>query len=67
MDLAEVLLMSSDDEMIFDPDQSFFDESDDITLFNPLQLLLDLDDPLEGIPFFTLLSSSKIRPKTTIL
>ena len=45
------LLISFDE--LFAPDQSFLEESDDRTLFNPLQLLLDLEDPLEGIPFLS--------------
>ena len=42
------LLISYDE--LFDPDQRFLEESDDITLFYPLQLLRALEDPLEGIP-----------------
>ena len=51
MDLAEVILISSDDEMIFDPGQSFFEDSDDQdrVLFNPEEFLRALDEPLEGI------------------
>ena len=57
MDLAEVLLLSSDDEMVFYPDQNFFDESDELSraFFNPEDILhaleesLDLEEELEGI------------------
>ena len=57
MDLAEVLLLSSDDEMVFDPDQNFSDESDELSraFFNPEDILraleesLDLEEMLEGI------------------
>ena len=57
MDFAEVLILSSDDEMIFNPDQNPPSESDDWSraFFNPDELLraleesLDLEEALEGI------------------
>ena len=57
MDFAEVLILSSDDEMIFNPDQNHSGESDEWSraLFNPDELLraleesLDLEEALEGI------------------
>ena len=51
MDLAEVILMSTDDEMIFDPDQSFSDDSDEQSraFFNPEDFLRALTEPLQGI------------------
>ena len=57
MDLAEVLLLSSDDEMVFNLDQNLSDESDGWSraFFNPDELLraleesLDLEEALEGI------------------
>ena len=57
MDLAEVLLLSSDDEMVFNPDQNLSDESDEWSraFFNQDNLLraleesLDLEEALEGI------------------
>ena len=51
MDLAEVILMSSDDEMIFDPGQSFSEDSDEQSraFFNPGDLLRALEESLEGI------------------
>ena len=57
MDLAEVLILSSDDEMIFNPDQNPSGESDEWSraFFNLDELLraleesLDLEEALEGI------------------
>ena len=57
MDLEEVLLLSSDDEIVFNPDQNPFDEADEWNraFFNPDDLLraleesLDLEEALEGI------------------
>ena len=50
MDPSEVILLSSDDELVFDPGQRFSEDSDDRSrvLFNPEQLLRVLDEPLEG-------------------
>ena len=57
MDLEEVILLSSDDEMVFNPDQSPSDGSDEWSraFFNPDELLraleesLDLEETLKGI------------------
>ena len=56
MDLEEVILLSSDDEMVFNPDQNPSDEADEWSrvLFDPDDLLrvleesLDLEEALEG-------------------
>ena len=56
MDLEEVLLLSSDDEMVFKPDQNPPDEADEWSraFFDPDDLLraleesLDLEEALEG-------------------
>ena len=56
MDLEEVLLLSSDDEMVFNPDQNPSDEADEWSrvFFDPDDLLrvleesLDLEEALEG-------------------
>ena len=50
MDPSEVILLSSDDELVFDPGQRFSEESDEQSrgLFNPEHLLHALDDSLEG-------------------
>ena len=50
MDPSEVILLSSDDELVFDPGQRFSEESDEQSrvLFNPEHLLHALDEPLEG-------------------
>ena len=58
MDPPEVILMSSDDELIFDPGQSFSEDSDEQNrvLFNPKELLRALDEPLEGIHRYPLRS-----------
>ena len=57
MDLAEVLILSSDDEMVFNPYQNLSDKSDEWNraFLNPDELLraleesLDLEEALEGI------------------
>ena len=57
MDLEEVILLSSDDETVFNPDQNPSDESDEWSkaFFDPDELLqaleesLDLEEALEGI------------------
>ena len=57
MDLEEVILLSSDDEVLFDPDQTPSDESDGWSgpFFNPDEILraleesLDLEETLEGM------------------
>ena len=57
MDLEEVILLSSDDEGLFDPDQTPSDESDGWSgpFFNPDEILraleesLDLEETLEGM------------------
>ena len=57
MDLEEVILLSSDDEVVFDPDQTPYDESDGWsgTFFDPDEILraleesLDLEETLEGM------------------
>ena len=59
MDLAEVILLSSDDEVLFDPDQTPSDESDGWSgaFMNPDEILraldesLDLEELLEGMDF----------------
>ena len=56
MDLEEVILLSSDDEMVFNPDQNPSDEVDEWSrvFFDPDDLLraleesLDLEEALEG-------------------
>lgn len=59
MDLVEVILLSSNDEIIFYPGQSFSEESDELNraFFNPEDLLRALDEPLEGIYYYPLRSS----------
>ena len=49
MDLAEVLLLSYDDEMVFNPDQNLSDESDEWSraFFNPDNLLCALEESLD--------------------
>ena len=57
MDLEEVILLSSDDEVLFDPDQTPSDESDGCSgaFFDPDEILraleesLDLEETLEGM------------------
>ena len=57
MDLEEVILLSSDDEAVFNPDQNPCDKSDEwsMTFFDPDELLraleesLDLEETLEGM------------------
>ena len=57
MDLEEVILLSFDDEAVFDPDQNPHDESDEWSgaFFGPDELLraleesLDLEETLEGM------------------
>ena len=57
MDLEEVILLSSDDEVVFDPDQTPYDESDGWSgaFFDPDEILrameesLDLEETLEGM------------------
>ena len=56
MDLEEILLLSSDDEMVSNPDQNPSDEADEWSrvFFDPADLLrvleesLDLEKALEG-------------------
>ena len=57
MDLEEVILLSSDDEVVFDPDQTPYDKSDGWSgaFFDPDEILraleesLDLEETLEGM------------------
>ena len=57
MDLEEVILLSSDDEVVFDPDQTPYDESDGWSgaFFDPDEILraleesLDLEETLDGM------------------
>ena len=54
MDPSEVILLSSDDELVFDPGQRFSKESDEQSrgLFNPEHLLRALDDSLKGTHYY---------------
>ena len=60
MDLEEVILLSSDDEVVFDPDQTSSDESDGWSgaFFDPDEILraleesLDLEETPEGMHSF---------------
>ena len=57
MDLEEVILLSSDDDVVFYPDQTPYDESDGWSgaFFDPDEILraleesLDLEETLEGM------------------
>ena len=51
MDPEEVIVLSSDDEMSFEPDQTPSDESNGRSraFFGPVEISLDSDDLLEGM------------------
>ena len=51
MDPREVIILSSDDEMSFEPDQTPSDESNGRSraFFGPVEISLDSDDLLEGM------------------
>ena len=51
MDPGEVIVLSSDDEMLFEPDQTPSDESNGRSraFFGPVEISLDSDDLLEGM------------------
>ena len=51
MDREEVIVLSSDDEMSFEPDQTPSDESNGRSraFFGPVEISLDSDDLLKGM------------------